>query len=155
MCSSDLDILEKQLAQQYGVQSANTKVFVQNGAVLKTGRDRWDSMKYVEEIYDLLNTQPLPEPQASVKEYDVVAQQWSFIPSTFIVSEGDTVKMHVHTIDVAHGVSIPDFNINQVIDPGETIDIEFVANKKGTFDIFCSVYCGTGHPSMKGRLIVQ
>lgn len=149
------DDFEKQLAKDFSVTLENTKVFLQNGQVIKTAQEQWDGITYVEEIYDLLNAQPQPEPQAGVKEYDVVAQQWSFVPSVFAVNLGDTVKMHVHTIDVAHGVSIPDFNVNKVIDPGQTVDIEFVANKKGTFDIFCSVYCGTGHTSMKATLIVE
>ena len=93
--------------------------------------------------------------KSEVKSFAVTATKWQFDPHTIGVRLGDTVRLTIHSADVAHGVSIPDFNINQVIDPGETIDIEFVANKKGTFDIFCSVYCGTGHPSMKGRLIVQ
>lgn len=133
----------------------NAKVFMQNGQVLKTAKEQWDGITYVEEIYNLLNAQPQPEPQAGVKEYDVVAQQWSFVPSVFAVDLGDTVKMRVHTIDVAHGVSIPDFNVNKVIDPGQTVEIEFVADKKGEFDIFCSVYCGAGHPDMKATLIVE
>ena len=31
----------------------------------------------------------------------------------------------------------------------------FQANKKGEFGMFCSVFCGNGHPGMKGKLIVE
>ena len=32
---------------------------------------------------------------------------------------------------------------------------EFIADKKGEFEMFCSVYCGQGHGQMKGKLIVK
>ena len=45
--------------------------------------------------------------------------------------------------------------INEVIRKDKTTEIEFIADKKGTFTFSCSVPCGSGHLNMKGTLIVE
>jgi len=37
----------------------------------------------------------------------------------------------------------------------EDVVVEFVADEKGSFEFSCSVYCGEGHGSMDGKLIVN
>src|SRR3990167_8232976 len=81
----------------------------------------------------------------AVKEYTITAKQFDFSPSTITASVGDTVKLHIKSVDVTHGFALPDFGISKTLNPGETIDIEFVADKKGTFNFFCNVQCGLGH----------
>lgn len=57
--------------------------------------------------------------------------------------------------DVDHGLAISAFGVNKTVKAGTTEQIEFVADKQGTFTIFCSVFCGAEHGSMKGTLIVE
>lgn len=90
-----------------------------------------------------------------VKEFDIIAEQFSFIPSTITVNKGDTVVINVKSRDVEHGISIPEFNVNENFFPGEEKKIRFVADKRGTFSFYCSIYCGSGHGNMKGQLIVK
>lgn len=90
-----------------------------------------------------------------IKEFDITAKKWDFSPSTITVNEGDTVILNVESIDVEHGFALLDFGINEQLSPGETVRIEFVADKKGTFSFFCNVYCGSGHSGMKGILVVN
>jgi len=91
-----------------------------------------------------------------VKEFAVAASQFTFDPETIRVKEGDTVRLVVTSTDVPHGLSIPEFGVNSgAIGAGETKTVEFVANKKGTYAFFCSVFCGSGHKSMKGTLVVE
>ena len=94
-------------------------------------------------------------PQPQIRTFDVVMKQWEFVPGTITVNEGDTVRMNVTSTDVDHGIAISAFGVNQPVKAGDTEQIEFVADKKGTYTIFCSVFCGSGHGSMKGTLIVQ
>jgi len=89
------------------------------------------------------------------KEFNVVAKNWEFIPGTIEVNQGDRVILHLESIDTFHGIALPDFNVNAQLPPGEIIDIEFIADKQGTFNFFCSVPCGSGHKSMGGQLIVN
>ena len=90
-----------------------------------------------------------------VKEFTMTAKNWDFSPSTIMVHQGDTVKLHIKSIDVPHGFILPDFGINQDLPPGKTVDVEFVADKAGTFPFRCSVFCGSGHREMIGQLVVQ
>ncbi|MBP6859847.1 MAG: cupredoxin domain-containing protein [Candidatus Magasanikbacteria bacterium] len=89
------------------------------------------------------------------KEFIVTAKQWSFSPSTIKVKKGDTVVLKVTSVDVAHGLMLPSFNIKETLEPGKTKTIEFAADKAGTFTFSCSVACGAGHKAMTGTLVVE
>lgn len=90
-----------------------------------------------------------------VREFTMTAKQWEFIPSNIVVSKGDIVKLHIESIDVEHGIALPDFGINEDLPVGEIVDIEFLADKAGTFVFRCSVFCGSGHTDMTGQLVVE
>lgn len=94
-------------------------------------------------------------PAPSIKEFTMTARQWKFDPETITVNEGDTVKLQITSVDVTHGFALSEFGINEFLEPGKTVNIEFIADKKGTFTFFCSVFCGSGHSEMKGTLIVK
>lgn len=89
------------------------------------------------------------------KTFDVVAKQFEFNPGTIEVNEGDTVVLKIKSIDTTHGIAIPQFGVSETLNPGEEKTVTFVADKKGTYDFYCNVYCGSGHGSMKGTLVVK
>lgn len=93
--------------------------------------------------------------QGMIKEFNMRAFKWSFDPATITVNKGDRVKLHIISEDVTHGFNLPAFGINENLAPGKTTDIEFIANKTGTFTFVCSVFCGSGHSDMIGQLIVK
>ena len=90
-----------------------------------------------------------------VKEFKMTAKQFSFTPGTIEVNKGDKVRLIVTSTDVPHGIAIPEYGINQRLEPGNPVTIEFTADKQGTFTAFCSVICGAGHRDMKGKIIVK
>lgn len=92
--------------------------------------------------------------EGQVKEFIVMAKQWEFIPATIEVNLGDTVKLQVTSTDVTHGFVLSEFGVNERLSPGKVVNIEFVADKAGTFGFYCSVPCGSGHGGMQGQLIV-
>lgn len=91
----------------------------------------------------------------TVKEFKMTAKQFAFEPATIEVAKGDRVRLIVTSADVPHGISIPEYGINERLDPGTPKTIEFTAEKEGTFTAFCSVFCGSGHSNMKGKIIVK
>ncbi len=95
------------------------------------------------------------KPEETVKEFKIIMEKFTFTPSTITVNKGDTVKLTITSLDVTHGVVIPEFNINVQAKKGETETVEFIADKAGTFTFYCAVYCGSGHSEMKGTLIVN
>ena len=96
-----------------------------------------------------------PVQSGEVKEFKITAKQFAFEPSTIEVNRGVRVSLIVTSIDVAHGIAIPEYGINERLDPGKQVTIEFIAEKEGTFTAFCSVFCGSGHSNMKGKIIVK
>lgn len=94
-------------------------------------------------------------PSGEVKEIKVTARQFQFEPATIEVNKGDKVRLIVTSIDVPHGIAIPEYGINERLDPGKPVTIEFTAEKEGTFTTFCSVFCGSGHSNMKGKIVVK
>lgn len=101
-------------------------------------------------------TAPVEETKKSAtKQISMKAKQWEFIPSEIKVQEGDTVKLSIESVDVTHGIRLSEFGVSETLTPGKTTEVEFVADKKGTFTFFCSVQCGSGHGGMKGKLVVE
>ena len=106
---------------------------------------------------------PTPTPESvgaptgtagGVKEFNIIAMQWEFEPSTITVMKGDEVKLHITSLDVSHGFGIAEFGIEEKLEPGKTITVEFDADNVGIYTFYCSVFCGSGHQHMKGTLIV-
>ena len=98
---------------------------------------------------------PTEQAGQHVVDIAVTANKFSFDPDPIRVKKGDRVRLHITSLDVAHGFMLPDFGINEPINPGETTNVEFVADKAGTFTFRCSVFCGSGHQQMTGTLIVE
>ncbi len=98
---------------------------------------------------------PAPAAGPQAKEFTVLASQWQFSPSTITVNKGDTVKITLVNKDVSHGISIPDFGFDLKAGAGQTASGQFTADKAGTFQFRCNVFCGDGHRDMVGTLIVQ
>lgn len=93
-------------------------------------------------------------PMMSLQEFNLTARQWEFQPSTITVRRGSPVKLHIASVDTTHGFSIVEFNVNSQLSPGQTTTVEFTPDRTGTFNFFCSVFCGSGHGGMRGTLVV-
>jgi nitrous-oxide reductase len=80
-------------------------------------------------------------------------------PTNLVVKQGDKVTIHItnieQTTDELHGFGLNEYNINVVIDPGETKTVEFVADKPGVFPYYCTNFCSALHQEMQGYLVVN
>ncbi|MCC7185523.1 MAG: Sec-dependent nitrous-oxide reductase [Acidobacteria bacterium] len=88
----------------------------------------------------------------------MVAVRSTFTPMNFEVQEGDIVTVALtnieQTTDELHGFGLLDYNINIVVDPGETKTVTFTA-KKGVFPYYCTNFCSALHQEMQSYLIVK
>lgn len=79
---------------------------------------------------------------------------WSFryangrTSTKLVVPVGTPVAVDLVSSDVNHGFFIPAFRIKRDVIPGMKNQAWFVADRPGSFDLFCSQYCGAGHSSM-------
>jgi nitrous-oxide reductase len=82
-----------------------------------------------------------------------------YTPDIIRVKEGDTVKLHItnteQTRDATHGFAIANYNIQASLDPGETSNFEFVADKPGAWNFYCTEFCSALHLEMAGWLLVE
>lgn len=89
-----------------------------------------------------------------VRMIKVEAFRYGFNPDPIIVRRGEKVRLDITSTDVKHGIGIAEYGINVVLPKAQTQTVEFIADKTGDFHIHCTVYCGTGHGNMHGRLKV-
>lgn len=96
-----------------------------------------------------------PPVVGETKTFTMTAKMFEFVPGTITVNEGDTVVLNITSEDVEHGISIPQFGVSETLPVGEMVTVQFVADEAGTYTFFCNVFCGSGHQSMKGTLVVN
>lgn len=92
-------------------------------------------------------------------EVYMIAVRSSFDPWKIEVNKGDKVTIYLtnieQTTDELHGFGLNEYNINVVVDPGETKTIEFVADKAGVYPYYCTNFCSALHQEMQGYLLVK
>ncbi|MFN8559481.1 MAG: Sec-dependent nitrous-oxide reductase [Dehalococcoidia bacterium] len=81
-----------------------------------------------------------------------------FKPDTIRTKKGDRVIVHLTNVektpDATHGFSIPRYNINVSLDPGEAATVEFTADAEGSFAMYCTEFCSALHLEMQGWMLV-
>ncbi len=85
----------------------------------------------------------------------IVAQIWSFTPNEIRVPQGSTVTFYITSKDVQHGFTLQKTNVNVQVLPGYVSKLTHRFDTPGTYLFVCSEYCGAGHQSMFGRIIVE
>jgi cytochrome c oxidase subunit 2 len=81
-------------------------------------------------------------------------RQYEWDPKTIRARQGELVRLIVHNADVKHGIAIPELGVNEdILEDGAVVT--FTATKKGTFEFFCSVWCGEGHMEMQGTVVID
>ena len=85
----------------------------------------------------------------------VIARKFEFVPREIRVKQGETVLLQFTAPEVPMGFSLPDFGLRADIMPGKIATLQLTADKTGSFDFLCDVFCGSGHEDMSGTLIVS
>ncbi len=72
--------------------------------------------------------------------FDVVGGNFYFTPKVLTVKKGDTVKINFKNAGGFHDFKIDEFGVaSKKINDGEETSVQFVADKIGTFQYYCSV----------------
>lgn len=99
-------------------------------------------------------TQVTDEPTQTVTEeatqtISIEAGGFYFKPNVISVKQGEKVKIVVTFKDLMHDFNIDELDVHMPITKGgETNSVEFVADKAGTFEFYCSV----GEHRKKGQV---
>ena len=89
---------------------------------------------------------------------DITLGRYFFDPGTnhsLNATKGESLLLRLHTLDVTHGFAITEYGIQEQVAPGGVTQVRIVADKIGDFVIYCTVFCGTGHPQHKGTFHVS
>ncbi len=92
-----------------------------------------------------------------------IARMWNFkfeyengkLTDTLYVPLNDAVKIDLVSVDVIHSLYIPAFRVKEDMVPGKNNQIWFRAQKEGSFDLFCTEYCGLRHSYMNSIVRVM
>ncbi len=102
-------------------------------------------------------------PQGSMDVY-VQAKKWMWkfaypggpnAIDTLRVPLGRPVRLLITSRDVIHSFYVPALRVKQDALPGRYTQTWFTAEQTGRFEIFCAEYCGVGHSSMLGEVVVM
>ncbi len=85
----------------------------------------------------------------------ILGQTWVFQPSEIRIPVGSTVTFYLTSKDVQHGFMLEGTNINMMVLPGEVSTLTTTFDEPGEYNYICHEYCGVGHHTMFGRLIVE
>ncbi|WP_371861552.1 TAT-dependent nitrous-oxide reductase [Pseudoduganella armeniaca] len=75
------------------------------------------------------------------------------------VKKGDEVTItltnHDKVEDLTHGLALPTYNINFIVNPQETKSVTFKADHAGVFWMYCTHFCHALHLEMRSRFLVE
>ena len=97
---------------------------------------------------------PVAPAQPEPRRITVTAKRFSFDPSDITLKKGQSVVLVLTSADVAHGVRFRELNVEVKVAKGATSEVQFTPQKTGDFVGHCSVFCGSGHGTMKLMLHV-
>jgi cytochrome c oxidase subunit II len=98
-------------------------------------------------------------------EVHIVAKMWNYdagpeagpagAPPTIKIPRGSQVTFYVTSRDIIHGFYIEEHAINLEVIPGQVARGAVNFGRAGTFRIICDQYCGVGHHTMYGQIVVE
>jgi cytochrome c oxidase subunit 2 len=71
------------------------------------------------------------------------------------IPTGRPIELVMTSEDVIHDFSVPAFRIKRDVLPGRYEMIWFQANESGSFQLYCTQFCGTDHSVMTGYVIAM
>jgi cytochrome c oxidase subunit 2 len=91
----------------------------------------------------------------------VIARQWSWLfeyengkeSDVLRVPLGKPIKLIMTSKDVIHSFFVPAFQIKEDCVPGMETHLWFTVDEAGSYDVFCTEYCGVGHSHMRSKVV--
>ena len=84
----------------------------------------------------------------------VNARKFVFTPNQIKLAPHENVVFELTAQDTVMGFSIPQYNVRADVPPGATVRVPAQAGEAGTVDFLCDIFCGSGHETMNGTIVV-
>lgn len=107
-------------------------------------------------FYGWAGYSPMKNAPDDAMKIKATARMWSWMfeyengikTDTLYVPVDKPVTLDLISLDVIHSFYIPAFRVKEDIVPGRGNKIWFIAQKEGSFELFCTEYCGLSHSYM-------
>lgn len=132
-----------------GKQNSTGESYRVEPAAFQARADRFIKTNKVGEEKGVAIVEPSPGGDAYL-----VAQMWRFNP-ILKLRKGQTYRLHMSSLDLQHGFSVQPVNLNFQILPGYDHVITITPTMSGVFNVICNEFCGIGHHTMTGKIIVE
>ena len=107
--------------------------------------------------YGWAGWKPMQEPPDDARRITSIARMWSFafvyengkMTNELIIPVNEPVVIDLEAVDVIHSLYIPAFRVKEDMVPGKTKQMWFRPQAIGTYDLFCTEYCGLQHSYME------
>ena len=93
--------------------------------------------------------------ETPVKKVKMYGRNWKWTPAEIRVKKGTRVIIDFVSEDANHGFELKAYKIKINLPQDKRGQVEFIADKVGTFRWRCSRPCGNGCAKMTGKLIVM
>ncbi len=109
---------------------------------------------------DVRSTPPFDRPgvrRIGPNAYEAVmlGQAWSFIPPEIRVPAGAEITFIATSADVIHGFNVEGTRLNLMLIPGQVTRFTYRFDEPAEYTLICHEYCGLGHHTMFGKVIVE
>jgi cytochrome c oxidase subunit 2 len=85
----------------------------------------------------------------------VTAKRFEYSPNEIRIKKGVPVVFEFTSSDRVHGFNCPDLGVRATIEPGKVSKVRIIAQKAGTYEFHCDIFCGDGHEGMSGTIVVE
>ncbi|HEX8785846.1 MAG TPA: cupredoxin domain-containing protein [Telluria sp.] len=85
----------------------------------------------------------------------VRAHRFTYDPDEIRLARGEPVTFELTSLDVPMGFNLPDFGVRSDVLPGVVSRLRITPDKAGRFPFHCDIFCGAGHETMAGMIIVS
>ncbi|MDX8403504.1 MAG: hypothetical protein R8K54_03745 [Mariprofundaceae bacterium] len=96
---------------------------------------------------------PIVHPPVGSNVY-MLARNYDFGKFTLELEKGKTYQLKLAAKELKHAIVVRQLGLQNRIKVGEIKTIELIPKKVGTFDVICGEWCGMGHASMVGKIII-
>jgi len=85
----------------------------------------------------------------------MIGRIWSFTPAQIEVPAGADITFVLTSADVIHGFNLEGTRVNMMLIPGQITRNQYRFKEPGEYTIICHEYCGVGHHTMYGKVVVK
>ena len=112
--------------------------------------------------YGWVGFSPMRKVPADAMQIKAIGKMWEWnfdygngkVSKELVLPLNRNVKMNLFSPDVNHSLFIPAFRVKEDVIPGYNNYLWFRPISRGTFDIFCTEYCGLAHSGMTAKVVV-